>query len=122
MEQKLYFFFIKFQHSITPIFHLSIPSFENQFKLYKELNFIPARVAEENKRGIFFFLIREFQLWNAEDGLSTLFDKIEQFALKCKFGNCNHIGEKGCAVIDAIITGIITEEKLKKLQKTSKRT
>jgi hypothetical protein len=48
MEQKLYFSFIKFQHSITPIFHLSIPSFENQLKLYKELNFIHAGEAEED--------------------------------------------------------------------------
>jgi ribosome biogenesis GTPase len=64
--------------------------------------------------------MREFQLWNAEDGLSALFDEIEQLALKCKFGNCNHMGEKGCAVIDAIIKGIITEEKLKNYRKLQK--
>jgi hypothetical protein len=55
MEQKLYFSFIKFQHSITPIFHLSNPSIENQFKLYNELNFIPAGVAEENKQRYILF-------------------------------------------------------------------
>jgi len=64
--------------------------------------------------------MRDFQLWNAEDGLSALFDEIEQLALKCKFGNCNHMGEKGCAVIDAIIKGIITEEKLKNYRKLQK--
>jgi len=64
--------------------------------------------------------MREFQLWNAEDGLSALFDEIEQLALKCMFGNCNHMGEKGCALIDAIIKGIITEEKLKNYRKLQK--
>ena len=64
--------------------------------------------------------MRDFQLWNAEDGLSALFDEIEQLALKCMFGNCNHMGEKGCALIDAIIKGIITEEKLKNYRKLQK--
>jgi ribosome biogenesis GTPase / thiamine phosphate phosphatase len=64
--------------------------------------------------------MRELQLWNADDGFISLFDDIDSLALKCKFSNCTHTSEKGCAVIDAIEKGIINEEKMKSYRKLKK--
>ncbi|MDO8550646.1 MAG: ribosome small subunit-dependent GTPase A, partial [Ignavibacteria bacterium] len=61
--------------------------------------------------------MRELQLWNADEGLSNLFDEIESLALQCKFSNCNHTNEKGCAIIVAIEKGIIDVSRLNNYRK-----
>jgi ribosome biogenesis GTPase len=64
--------------------------------------------------------MREFQLWNSDEGLNQVFDEIELAALNCKFRNCTHTNEKNCAVIKAIESGSLDESKLisyKKLQR-----
>ncbi len=43
--------------------------------------------------------IREAGLW---DGLGEAFDDIEDLALRCRFPDCAHITEPGCAVRDAV--------------------
>jgi ribosome biogenesis GTPase len=63
--------------------------------------------------------MREIQLWDAEEGVGETFEDIEEIALRCKFTNCRHENEKGCAVRTALQSGEITEERLtsfKKLQ------
>jgi ribosome biogenesis GTPase len=48
------------------------------------------------------------------------FDEIDRMAIKCKFNNCKHDKEPGCAVAGAINEGLILKERLtsyKKLQK-----
>jgi len=64
--------------------------------------------------------MREFQLWNSDSGLNQAFEDIEALALECKFSNCTHTKEKGCAILAALANGIIDIEKLnshRKLQK-----
>lgn len=64
--------------------------------------------------------MREFQLWKAESGLNKIFDDIESIALKCRFTDCTHTSEKGCAVINALEEGIINQEKLNSYRKLQK--
>ena len=42
--------------------------------------------------------MRELQLWGTEEGLRDTFDDVEQLALRCKFVDCEHDLEPGCAV------------------------
>jgi ribosome biogenesis GTPase len=42
--------------------------------------------------------LRELQLSDCEEGVATLFEEIEEVARKCRFNDCRHQGEAGCAV------------------------
>jgi ribosome biogenesis GTPase len=56
--------------------------------------------------------MRELQLWNADDGLGSAFSDVEVLANGCRFRDCQHAGEPGCAVIDAISRGELAVERL----------
>lgn len=49
--------------------------------------------------------LREAQLWQGEDALSGVFEDIEALALQCRFADCSHQSEPGCAVKNAIVGG-----------------
>jgi ribosome biogenesis GTPase len=49
--------------------------------------------------------LRELQLWDANEGIAQTFSEIEAFAARCRFTNCTHGREPGCAVQAAIQTG-----------------
>lgn len=53
--------------------------------------------------------MREIGVTNSSNGLEITFDLITEYAKKCKFGNCTHNTEKGCAVIAAVENGIINK-------------
>ena len=42
--------------------------------------------------------MRELQLGDCEEGVAALFDEIEAVARNCRFNDCRHQGEAGCAV------------------------
>jgi ribosome biogenesis GTPase len=42
--------------------------------------------------------MRELQLSDCEEGVATLFEEIEVVARNCRFNDCRHLGEAGCAV------------------------
>jgi ribosome biogenesis GTPase len=44
------------------------------------------------------------------DGLDITFDEIVKLSLDCKFRNCSHIEEKGCAVLEAVHNERISKE------------
>jgi len=46
--------------------------------------------------------IREIQLVEADEGLANAFADIEELATRCRFGDCTHTVEPGCAIIAAI--------------------
>ncbi|QHT68018.1 ribosome small subunit-dependent GTPase A [Rhodocytophaga rosea] len=46
--------------------------------------------------------MRELQLWNASEGLDDTFADIADLSSNCRFSDCTHTVEKGCAVIEAI--------------------
>ncbi|MCK4507266.1 MAG: ribosome small subunit-dependent GTPase A [Desulfuromonadales bacterium] len=45
--------------------------------------------------------LRELQLDDCEAGVATLFEEIEAVAQNCRFNDCRHQGEAGCAVAEA---------------------
>ena len=51
--------------------------------------------------------LREIGITNISTGLETTFDEIVEFSQNCKFNDCTHINEKGCAVIEALENGEI---------------
>src|SRR5262249_15617999 len=51
--------------------------------------------------------LREFALWNVDSGISETFTDIEELARECRFGDCRHEGEPGCAVVAAIGAGTL---------------
>ena len=61
--------------------------------------------------------MREIQLWEGAEGLSELFDDIEKLTLECKFTDCKHESEPGCAVKEAINSGEISVERFKSYRK-----
>lgn len=56
--------------------------------------------------------LRELQLWDAEDGLEHAFADIEALADGCRFRDCSHAGEPGCAVASAVEGGQLTAGRL----------
>lgn len=51
--------------------------------------------------------MRELQLWSGD--LSNTFEDIEELALKCRFSDCSHQNEPGCAVRNAMEIGQLSE-------------
>ncbi len=56
--------------------------------------------------------MRELHLWGDEQDLVESFADIEDLATGCKFSDCHHRSEPGCAVRDAIKAGNLPEERL----------
>lgn len=61
--------------------------------------------------------MREIQLWEGSEGLSELFEDIEQLILECKFSDCKHESEPGCAIKAAIKNGSLDEKRFKSYKK-----
>lgn len=55
--------------------------------------------------------MRELRLWEGQDGLDQAFADIEQLAVSCRFKNCTHSGEPGCAIATAIDEGRIDDDR-----------
>jgi len=56
--------------------------------------------------------LRELQLSDCEEGVASLFEEIETVARKCRFSDCRHEGEIGCAVAVAAEKGEIDPRRL----------
>jgi ribosome biogenesis GTPase len=56
--------------------------------------------------------LREVGLWQADDGVARTFPEITALVDQCRFGDCTHRQEPGCAVLAAAADGRITEERL----------
>jgi ribosome biogenesis GTPase len=61
--------------------------------------------------------MRELQLWEAQGGLETTFSEIEALAAECRFRDCHHDAEPGCAVLAAISQGRLERERLESFRK-----
>ena len=49
--------------------------------------------------------IRAIGLWEAEDALDLVFGDLEDLATRCRFGDCAHGSEPGCAITEAVGAG-----------------
>lgn len=56
--------------------------------------------------------MRELGLWDAEEGVNAAFSDIEALAASCRFRDCTHTGEPGCAVRAALARGELDEARL----------
>jgi ribosome biogenesis GTPase len=56
--------------------------------------------------------MRELQLWTADAGLDAAFADVEALAARCRFGDCAHQAEPGCAVRAAARSGALDPERL----------
>lgn len=61
--------------------------------------------------------MREIQLWDAGEGLHDTFQDITELAAQCKFTDCQHETEPGCAVKRAINEGTLLEVRLESYRK-----
>jgi ribosome biogenesis GTPase / thiamine phosphate phosphatase len=68
--------------------------------------------------------MRELQLWAGEDSIDLVFDDVARFAAACRFRDCMHAGERGCAVQQAVEEGALDPARLtsyRKLQGEARR-
>jgi ribosome biogenesis GTPase len=56
--------------------------------------------------------MRELQLWSADAGLESAFADVEALAARCRFGDCAHESEPGCAVREAAEAGALDPARL----------
>ena len=61
--------------------------------------------------------LRELGMVALDQGLSGVFDDIASFATRCRFADCGHEAEPGCAVRDAIEAGELDERRFRNYQK-----
>lgn len=61
--------------------------------------------------------MREMGMWDVSEGLGDAFADVEQFIGKCRFSDCKHLYEPGCAIQDAIAFGQLDPERWASYQK-----
>ncbi|MEP2718256.1 ribosome small subunit-dependent GTPase A [Pseudophaeobacter sp.] len=61
--------------------------------------------------------MRELQLTDVESGIADLFEDIASLATQCRFTDCRHDSEPGCAIQAAVKTSEITPERLARWHK-----
>jgi ribosome biogenesis GTPase / thiamine phosphate phosphatase len=76
----------------------------------RELHLIPGGCLVLDTPGM-----RELQLADAASGIADTFEDIQTLSAQCRFGNCQHENEPGCAVRDAIEHGRLDPARLASL-------
>ncbi|MGW5386552.1 ribosome small subunit-dependent GTPase A [Nocardia sp. NPDC003963] len=64
--------------------------------------------------------LRGIGLWDAAEGISRTFSDIEELAAHCRFADCAHDAEPGCAVRAAVDAGELPERRLRSYRKLGK--
>lgn len=55
--------------------------------------------------------MREVQLWIADEGLEEAFEDVTELFGRCRFSDCAHQSEPGCAVKEALANGTLAPER-----------
>lgn len=61
--------------------------------------------------------LRGVGLWDAEAGVGQVFSEIEELSSECRFPDCAHEAEPGCAVLAAIDDGTLPVRRLESFRK-----
>lgn len=61
--------------------------------------------------------MRELGMWDVTEGLDDAFSDVEKLAQMCRFRNCRHENEPGCAVREAIENGELRASRFESYQK-----
>ena len=56
-------------------------------------------------------------MWDVTEGLGEAFSDVEQFLGRCRFSDCKHQSEPGCAIKAAIAAGELSRERWESYQK-----
>lgn len=64
--------------------------------------------------------MRELQLWGDGDGLEKTFEDVAAWAESCRYRDCTHTNEPGCAVIEALGRGELREDRYNSYRKLQK--
>lgn len=73
---------------------------------HRELFVLPSGVLILDSPGM-----REMAVWGADEGVSATFEDVAEIVAACRFSDCRHRGEPGCAVAAAFESGALTEER-----------
>ncbi|MEP3439093.1 MAG: ribosome small subunit-dependent GTPase A [Hoeflea sp.] len=79
---------------------------------HRQLHILPNGCAVLDTPGV-----RELQLTEAEAGVAEVFSDLDALSLECRFNNCTHVSEPGCAVQAALKSGAIDEARLARWRK-----
>ena len=66
--------------------------------------------------------MRELGLLGTPDGMNATFSEIDDFAMNCRFSDCTHTKEPGCAVLKAVRNGDLSEERYENYLKLKQET
>jgi ribosome biogenesis GTPase len=61
--------------------------------------------------------LRELQLWAGPESVGRAFEEIAEFAAGCRYRDCSHSGEQGCAVARALEDGSLARERWESYRK-----
>lgn len=61
--------------------------------------------------------LRGVGLWDVQTGLTQVFSEIERLAEDCRFQDCSHLSEPGCAVLAALEDGTLPHRRLDSYRK-----
>ena len=56
--------------------------------------------------------MRELQPWADESAVDRTFEDVAELARACRFADCAHANEPGCAVLEAVAAGTLDQERL----------
>lgn len=79
---------------------------------YRHLHILPSGCTVLDTPGM-----RELQLTDASSGVGEVFADLQDLATQCKFNDCAHDTEPGCAIRAAIATGNIDADRIARWQK-----
>jgi ribosome biogenesis GTPase len=78
----------------------------------RQLHFVPGGCLVLDTPGM-----RELQLTDAATGIDNVFADLYALSVQCRFNDCQHMAEPGCAVLKAIESGEIDEARLGRWRK-----
>ncbi len=64
--------------------------------------------------------MRELGNFSVETGLDETFAEIIELSQQCQFNDCTHVTEKGCAVLNAVEDGKLSEKRYQNYIKMNK--
>jgi ribosome biogenesis GTPase len=64
--------------------------------------------------------MRELQLWATEESVDNTFEEIELLAPQCRFRDCRHVAEPGCAVLESVNKGATAQDRYDSYMKLRK--
>lgn len=79
---------------------------------HRQLHMVPSGALVLDTPGM-----RELQITDLASGLDTVFEDIVAFSHNCKFSDCIHDVEPGCAVLQAIEDGVVDKDRVQRWRK-----